>query len=199
MDRQQFLNDILKIHSVSVATVDESSKPANRIIDMMYMEDDCLYFLTGRGKNFYKELKENGYVALSCQKNNRAYTLKGYVEEVDHHYLDILFDHNRYMWGTYPGETRHVLEVFRIYKWRGEFFDLTSKPVNRIAFAKDMDDIIPGTFYVDEGCIGCKKCIDVCPQKCITFKNNKAFIPIEHCLRCGACYEVCPANAIRQY
>lgn len=40
MDKKQFLEDILKIHSVSVATIDSNNKPTIRIIDMMYLEND---------------------------------------------------------------------------------------------------------------------------------------------------------------
>lgn len=97
MNKEKFLEDIVKIHSVSVATIDSDNKPSIRIIDMMYIEDNQLYFLTARGKNFYKELKNNNYIALSCQKYNKSYVLKGYVEKVNHKYLDILFNHNRYM------------------------------------------------------------------------------------------------------
>lgn len=55
MTKQDFLENILKIHSVSVATIDKDGRPTSRIIDMMYIQDDCLYFLTARGKMFYKE------------------------------------------------------------------------------------------------------------------------------------------------
>lgn len=66
MDKKEFLNNILKIHSVAVSTIDKNGLPSSRIIDMMYIEDDCLYFLTARGKNFYNEIKANNYIALSC-------------------------------------------------------------------------------------------------------------------------------------
>lgn len=95
MNKEKFLEDIVKIHSVSVATIDSDNKPSIRIIDMMYIEDNQLYFLTARGKNFYKELKNNNCIALSCQEYNKSYVLKGYVEKVNHKYLDILFNHNR--------------------------------------------------------------------------------------------------------
>lgn len=67
MNKQEFLNNIIKIHSVSVATIDKEGKPSSRIIDMMYIEDDCLYFLTARGKNFYNEITANNYIALSAK------------------------------------------------------------------------------------------------------------------------------------
>ena len=195
MDKKQFLEDILKIHSVSVATIDSNNKPTIRIIDMMYLENDW----TARGKNFYQEITKDNYIALSCQKYNKSYVLKGYVEQVNHQYLDILFESNKYMWGTYPRNTRDVLEVFKIYKWSGEYFDVTSKPITRLSFSNNMEEITKGTFIVNnDKCISCKKCITVCPQKCIDYSTGKAYIKSKHCLRCGACKEVCPAKAIEQ-
>lgn len=196
MNKQEFLNNILKIHSVAVSTIDNNGLPNSRIIDMMYAEDECLYFLTARGKNFYNEIKKNNYIAFSCQKYNKAYTLKGYVEQVEPKYLDILFEHNKYMWGTYPRDTRKILEVFRIYKWYGEYFDVTSKPITRLSFSHSFDDIPSQNYFVNEKCINCKKCITVCPQKCIEFEEQKAYIKSKHCLKCGACKEVCPVQAI---
>lgn len=198
MDKKQFLEDIVKIHSVSVATIDSNKKPTIRIIDMMYIEDNCLYFLTARGKNFYQEITKDNYIALSCQKYNKSYVLKGYVEKVDKKYLDILFEHNKYMWGTYPKNTREILEVFRIYRWSGEYFDVTSKPITRLSFNNNMDEIKKGIFFVNDKCINCKKCILVCPQKCIDYSMKKAYIKEKNCLRCGACKEACPVNAIEQ-
>lgn len=198
MDKKQFLEDIIRIHSVSVATIDSNGKPTIRIIDMMYLEDDCLYFLTARGKNFYQEITKDNYIALSCQKYNKSYVIKGYVEQVDHKYLDILFNKNKYMWGTYPRNTRDVLEVFKIYKWSGEYFDVTSKPITRLSFSNNMEEIKKGTFFVNDKCISCKKCIVICPQKCIDYSTGKAYIKNKNCLRCGACKEVCPVNAIEQ-
>lgn len=40
MNKEKFLEDIVKIHSVSVATIDSDNKPSIRIIDMMYIEDN---------------------------------------------------------------------------------------------------------------------------------------------------------------
>lgn len=33
-----------------LSTVDENGNPQSRIIDIMHIEDDRIYFLTGRGK-----------------------------------------------------------------------------------------------------------------------------------------------------
>ena len=51
---------------------------------------------------------------------------------------------------------------------------------------------------VDESkCIGCGKCAEVCPQKCIT-PGTPHHISWEHCLQCGRCAEACPADAVRR-
>ena len=54
-----------RIHSVVVATTDEKNLPVTCVIDMMHTDNGSVYFLTAKGKNFYKRLKDNGYLALS--------------------------------------------------------------------------------------------------------------------------------------
>ena len=46
-------------------------------------------------------------------------------------------------------------------------------------------------------CKGCGKCIPACPNKAISFWDNKANINKEICLTCGYCTPVCPEFAIR--
>ena len=132
--------------------------------------------------NFYLKMDLNHILFLAKKStyrktDNKSYVLKGYVEKVDHKYLDVLFNNNKYMWGTYPRNTRDVLEVFRIYKWSGEYFDVTSKPITRLSFSHNMEEITKGTFVVNsDKCISCKKCITVCPQRCIDYSTGKAYI-----------------------
>jgi Fe-S-cluster-containing hydrogenase component 2 len=45
-------------------------------------------------------------------------------------------------------------------------------------------------------CIGCKKCISVCPVYAIDLVNGKAVIDGGECIGCGRCAQVCSANAI---
>lgn len=195
MEKDEFLNEIIKIKDTALATVSLDGKPSNRIIDMMYLEDNCLYFLTARGKNLYKELEVNPYVSVTVTKFNKAYSLSGYVEKVDKRYLKILFDHNRFMHGTYPKDTKNVLEVFRIYSWNGEFFDLTKKPIYRQSFTHHSKEIKEIVYQINQSkCISCGKCKIVCPQKCINLSSK--LILENNCLRCGACKEVCPNQAV---
>ncbi|MCY6484484.1 4Fe-4S binding protein [Clostridium aestuarii] len=44
-------------------------------------------------------------------------------------------------------------------------------------------------------CKNCYKCLRSCPVKAIRFKNQQAEIVEERCIACGHCLEVCPQNA----
>jgi len=49
------------------------------------------------------------------------------------------------------------------------------------------------------GCIGCKKCFNICEFDAITMTGPLAVIDQSKCTRCGKCEPVCPTNAIRSY
>lgn len=60
----------------------------------------------------------------------------------------------------------------------------------------------PNPVLIEEKCIGCKKCGEVCPEKSkvISFvKHNNKVIPkwkYSNCIRCFCCQELCPKGAI---
>ena len=45
-------------------------------------------------------------------------------------------------------------------------------------------------------CIGCSKCVTVCPFEAISMVNRKAVIDLTKCTLCGSCVSVCPVKAI---
>ncbi|MFO7923736.1 MAG: Fe-S cluster domain-containing protein [Bacteroidales bacterium] len=45
-------------------------------------------------------------------------------------------------------------------------------------------------------CIGCGKCVKVCPFEAITLENNLAYIDPDKCRLCRKCAPECPTNAI---
>lgn len=49
--------------------------------------------------------------------------------------------------------------------------------------------------FSDASCKNCYKCLRSCPVKAIRFKNQQAEIVEERCIGCGHCLEVCPQNA----
>ena len=114
-------NDYLKllveeIHSAVVATVDSNGQPQTRIIDMMLWDENGVYFLTAKGKDFYTRLRQQGFIALSATKDKRSVSLRGKVRSVKNEKLDEIFEKNSYMKSIYPGDTRSALEVFCLYE-----------------------------------------------------------------------------------
>lgn len=191
-----------EIHSTVAATVDENGLPVTCVIDMMYCDADGLYFLTAKGKNFYRRLKAQQYLALSGMKgadtmSSIAVSVRGNVKEIGAAMLPLLLQKNPYMYEIYPSaESRAALTVFQLYQGSGVWFDLSKKPVERATFtfggAADED----GGYIVGKNCTGCGICASVCPQNCIAFPEGHAVIHQNNCLHCGNCAEVCPSNAI---
>lgn len=188
-----------EIHSTTVATIGADGHPQTRIIDMMYYNEEGVYFLTAKGKAFYDQLMDQKYIAISATKAKLAVSLRGKVKNIGKKNLDIMFERNPYMKEIYPGDTREALEVFQLYEAQGEYFDI-SNPSNIVR-----DTIVIGEaqkiqtgYVVGEGCIGCKMCYSVCPQKCIDISSIPVVIDQNHCLHCGRCVESCPKQCIRK-
>lgn len=188
-----------QIHSTTVATIGEDNHPQTRIIDMMLYDEEGLYFLTAKGKAFYEQLIKQQYVALSGTKDKKSITLRGKVKNIKAEKLDEIFEKNTYMQKLYPQETRTALEVFCLYEGEGEYFDISNPlSVVRSSFALGKSKLQQSGYFVTEGCIGCKLCYSVCPQKCIDISKIPVVIEQEHCLRCGSCYSICPKQVIRK-
>lgn len=192
------------IHTVIIATTDQKGNPYTCAIDMMLLEDESLYFLTARGKAFYDRLMKQSHIALTGLKgedtmSSVAISLQGTVKNIGHEKLEEIFEKNPYMKEIYPDEiSREVLEVFKIDKCQGEYFDLSQKPIYRQSFVVN-EALKKSGYYVGVGCIGCKMCYRVCPQKCIDITKKPVAILQDHCLHCGKCQEVCPKQVISRY
>jgi uncharacterized pyridoxamine 5'-phosphate oxidase family protein len=95
MKSSYYLNYIVEqIHSVVVATTDEKNLPVTCVIDMMYTDNNSIYFLTATGKNFYKRLKDKGYLALSGKNGEDtmhcvSVSIRGKVRELGRDMLPV--------------------------------------------------------------------------------------------------------------
>lgn len=188
-----------EIHSTTVATIGNDSHPQTRVIDMMYYDEEGVYFLTARGKTFYEQLMEQKYIAVSATKDKKAVSLRGKVKNIGKKNLDIMFEKNPYMKEIYPGDTRDALDVFCLYEAQGEYFDI-SVPFNIIRKSIVIGDVqeVQTGYYVGKDCIGCKLCYSVCPQKCIDIAQKPVVIEQNRCLHCGRCAQICPKQTIEK-
>jgi iron only hydrogenase large subunit-like protein len=59
-----------------------------------------------------------------------------------------------------------------------------------------MKDFHHALKIIDELCIGCSKCMNICPTHAIRVRNGKARLLDNHCIDCGECYRICPVSAI---
>lgn len=51
--------------------------------------------------------------------------------------------------------------------------------------------------YERERCIGCGRCVEVCPHRVFALAGKKArLVDADACIECGACARNCPAAAI---
>jgi ferredoxin len=67
------------------------------------------------------------------------------------------------------------------------------KPV--IKFAKKFIRYLP--FVVHANCIRCSACVQACPSKIISLKDNHIHFDYSKCIFCFCCQEACPASAIK--
>ncbi len=61
-----------------------------------------------------------------------------------------------------------------------------------------------GLVYTNDKCIGCNKCISVCPvitaNRAIEFNGHQRIeVNGDMCIACGACFDACEHNARNYY
>lgn len=112
MDYLELLVD--EIHSTTVATIGSDGHPQTRIIDMMYYDEEGVYFLTAKGKAFYDQLMEQQYVAISATKDKIAVSLRGKIKNIEKRILILCLKKSIYeenLSGRYERRNRSVSAV----------------------------------------------------------------------------------------
>jgi uncharacterized protein (DUF362 family)/Pyruvate/2-oxoacid:ferredoxin oxidoreductase delta subunit len=135
--------------------------------------------------------------------DSTAVRLIGYNDVLAVPFLKAAYDTN---WGTVLPEEIEILGE-EIEKMKCKSFKLSrsAKVVNFIS--PSLNNFVasltaPNPVLIEEKCISCKKCDEVCPKKSqvITFvKHHGKLIPkwkYSNCIRCFCCQELCPKGAI---
>lgn len=197
--KEECFNQLREVIDAVLSTVDENGNPQSRIIDIMHIEDDKIYFLTGRGKHVYQEIINHPKVSYLSLKDNKSIRISGEAYRLDDqkYWIDLMFDENKFLNNVYPGQARYILEPFCIENYEMEFFDLTQKPIFRKTFIIGNAKKTPKGFIIGDDCVACATCKGVCPQG-IPIEGKKYEIPQEHCLHCGRCFEKCPVQNIEK-
>ncbi len=51
--------------------------------------------------------------------------------------------------------------------------------------------------FIDEECIQCARCVNICPAHALSLENGKIRLKKNLCVRCYCCHEMCPKDAIK--
>lgn len=201
------------INVLAFATIDSKENPRDRIISTIYVENNKIYFLTARGKDFYKELIESEKVSiLGYSKYKEQIRVVGETHLVSKdkqdEYRNKILKKYPYLINVYPNkengiETKKILDIFVIENAEVEYFNLGVYPIYRDYFAIGDYKITPKGFKISpEKCKMCGTCFRNCPQSSIIQGSAKDKIPYKinpnNCLHCGNCFEKCPFKAINR-
>lgn len=184
-----------KIRFMPTATVN-NGQPENRIIDFNRLTDGNLYFMTSKGKPFYKQLCERPELVINTLiDDNYSLKLRAWVkEETRPEIWDEFFALN-------PGTKKmyrknfDIVELYKLEKGEGEMFHLYAEErIRRARFAFGGMEKLPMTYYIDSlGCSGCGICQDNCVEQAIyQTDDSKYAIRDMDCDDCGICYTKCP-------
>lgn len=202
MNLETCLKKMELVGVLAFATVDSEGAPQIRNISAIHYEPQALYFFTARGKDFCRELLEDGRVQILCytkykemiRLSGKAYAV---ADEEQIKWRERIFEEQPYLSNVYPGDTRDIGIIFCIDQGEVEYFNLGVKPIFRETYLLGNGIIKEKGYFITDSCIGCGRCAKNCPQNCIE-KGMPYVISQRHCLHCGSCYEKCPVKAVKR-
>ena len=202
MDAKTCLRKLQYVGVLAFATVDREGNPQVRDISAIHYEEDALYFFTARGKDFCRELLDDGRVqVLGYTRYKEMIRLSAKAEPAAENeqkkWMDLIFEEQPYLSNVYPGDTRNIGIIFQIRDGWIEYFHLGVSPIFREAYVIGEGIGAVKGYEITDACVGCGKCKKNCPQGCIEEGTPYKIIQ-EHCLHCGNCHELCPVRAVER-
>ncbi len=203
MDAQTCLKKLEYVGVLAFATVDKGGAPQIRNISAIHYEPDRMIFFTAKGKAFCEELLADGRVqVLGYTKYKEMIRLSAkavcVLEDEQEKWINRIFAEQPYLSNVYPGDTRKLAGiVFEIKDAEIEYFNLGVNPIFRESYTIGMGNLTQKGYIISQKCIGCGKCLQNCPQRCIE-PGKPCCIQQNHCLHCGNCFTVCPVKAVEK-
>ena len=178
----------------------------NSVIKTSFAILDGIIAMEGNGPRNETSKKMDTIIMGKCLSavDSTAVRLIGYNNVLAVPMLRVVNDAK---WGTVIPEEIDVLsETIEDMKCKSFKLSRSAKAINFISPSINnfVDSLTaPNPVLVEEKCIGCRKCDEVCPQrpKVISFlsHNNNKIIPkldYSNCIRSFCCQELCPQGAI---
>lgn len=180
---------------VSISTL-KHGLPENRIISLQRLSDGELYFMTSRGKPFYRQLQEQPHVAIASllDDTHHCIRIRAAVEEcTDPAVYRDYAEKNPGTMKMYRYNT-DLIVLFRLARGTGEILHLyRDDMIRRLRFGFGGERPEELTYFITERCTGCGSCFDHCAEHSIyRSEDGKYHIRSMDCDDCGICYTKCP-------
>lgn len=174
-------------------------KPSNRIFDLNLLDDGNLYFGTAPGKPVYDEIMKNPNVAITgTTKDWLMFKMSGEVARTDdEEIIEKFYEVNQGTKALYE-KAPDFFKLFYFTKGEGELLHLYKhNKIIRFRFGFGGVEPRPAHFSINNDCISCGVCENVCTTEAI-IPGDKYTIDPKYCLECGACYDACSVNAVEK-
>lgn len=116
---QEFLDFAVKqIHNVDVATTHQG-EPSAQVCDLLLNKNEKLYIATSSQNPFFQDLINQPKVIINGYKGNGTmdscgFSIKGTIKNVDHQYIDEIFEKNPYLNEIYADDIEAAKEDLRV-------------------------------------------------------------------------------------
>lgn len=205
-----------KIGCCTFATID-NGYPETRIAHFLAYDEEGLYFMTMNTKPFYKQLKETGNISVcGLSANPNVETLEDGNLHFDNGYfirltgdvreagMDEIIskDNPDFEYCIEDNKRYPAMVAFVIYRGKVEIFDYDFEKKNkdhkldRYRFSFGDFPFEKAGLTINDNCISCGKCKDVCSFDAIEKTEDGYTINGTRCDECGDCFIHCPADAI---